>query len=94
MVENWVLCLSFAEREMLCNNDWLTDLDMNSVQTLLKKQFPQIGGLQNTAVLQSSRIMQSFPDGCGSLQIVHINNKHWVVASTLNCHKSDVSIYV
>lgn len=85
--------LSLAEREMLCNNDWLTDLHMNSVQVLLKKQFPQIGGLQNTAVLQSSRIMQSFPDGCGSLQIVHINNNHWVVASTLNCHKSDISVY-
>ena len=85
--------LSLAEREMLCNNDWLTDLHMNSVQVLLKKQFLQIGGLQNTAVLQSSRIMQSFPDGCGSLQIVHINNNHWVVASTLNCHKSDISVY-
>ena len=38
-------------------------------------------------------VMQSFPNGCGSLQIAHINNNHWVVASTLNYHKSDISIY-
>ena len=66
--------LSLAEREMLCNNDWLTDLHMNSVQVLLKKQFLQFGGLQNTAVLQSSRIMQPFPNDQESLQIVHVNN--------------------
>ena len=78
---------------MLCKDDWLTDLHMNSVQELLKKQFPHIGGFQNTAVLQSSRITQPFPTNQGSLQIVHINNNHWVVASTLNCHKADISIY-
>ena len=78
---------------MLCNNHWLTDLHMNSVQFLLKKQFPQIGGLQNTAVLQSNRITQPFSTDHGSLQIVHISNNHWVVVSTLNCHKADISIY-
>ena len=85
--------LTLAEREMLCNNDWLTDLHMNSVQVLLKKQFPQFGGLQNTAVLQSSRVMQPFPNDQESLQIVHVNNNHWIVASTVNCHKADISIY-
>ena len=85
--------LSLAEREMLCNNDWLTDLHMNSVQVLLKKQFPQFGGLQNTAVLQSSRIMQPFPNDQESLQIVHVNNNHWIVATTANCHEADISIY-
>ena len=85
--------LTLAEREMLCNNDWLTDLHMNSVQVLLKKQFPQFGGLQNTAVLQSSGVMQPFPNDQESLQIVHVNNNHWIVASTVNCHKADISIY-
>ena len=45
-------------------------------------------------MLQSSSITQHFPTEQGSLQIVHINNNHWVVASTLNCHKAaDISIY-
>jgi len=44
--------LSRAERDMLCNNEWLTDVHMNAVQVLIRNQFPHIGGLQNTATLQ------------------------------------------
>ena len=34
--------LNFAEREMLCNNKWLTDLHMNCVQVLLKSSFHRL----------------------------------------------------
>ena len=49
---------------------------------------------KNTTVLQSSRITKPLPTDQRSLQIVRVNNNHWVVASTLNCHKTvDTSIY-
>jgi len=86
--------LHIAERDMLHNNEWLTDLHMNAVQVLIKKQFPHIGGLQNTSILQLKRTTKPFQDGKGSLQIIHINNNHWVVASTMNCTKNvDIIIY-
>ena len=86
-----VLCK--AERNMLCNNEWLSDLHINAVQILLKQQFPQIGGLQNTVLLQSRSHIKPFQSGVRSLQVVHINNNHWVVASTINCENADITIY-
>ena len=90
-IGSYVLCT--AERDMLCNNEWLTDLHMNAVQVLLKTQFPHIGGLQNTTLLQSKSHTKPFTTGTGSLQIIHINNNHWVVASTMNCEHADITVY-
>jgi len=90
-IGSFVLCK--AERSMLCNNEWLTDLHINAVQVLLQQQFPHIGGLQNTVLLQSKSYVKPFQHGLRSLQIIHVNNNHWVVASTMNCEKADITIY-
>jgi len=51
----WVLyTLSLTVKQILCNNMWLNNLHLNAVQSLLKKQFPHTGRLQNTIMLQSS----------------------------------------
>ena len=43
-----------------------------------------------TSIEKSTRPFQS---GKGSLQIIHIDNNHWVVASTMNCRNADIAIY-
>ena len=66
----------------------------NAVQVLIRNQFPHIGGLQNTALFQLKRSTKPFQSGKGSLQIIHIDNNHWVVASTMNCRNTNITIYV
>ena len=61
------------------------------MQVLIRNQFPHIGGLQNTQLKRSTKPFQS---GKGSLQIIHIDNNHWVVASTMNCGNTNITIYV
>jgi len=34
-----------------------------------------------------------FQNGKASLQIIHIDNNHWIVASTINCKPSNITIY-
>ena len=69
--------LTIAEK-ILVNGQWLNDLHVNAV--------PHVGGLQNTVVFQSTTFR---PISKRSLQILHINSNHWIVASTLN---NDVDI--
>ena len=86
--------LNFAEKETLCSGRWLSDLHINAVQVLLKQQFPQIGGLQNVVLLQSSKSTKPFSTTShGSLQVVPVNNSHWIVVSTLNCCTADITVY-
>ena len=86
--------LSFAEKETLCSKNWLSDLHINAIQVLLKQQYPRIGGLQNVVLLQSSKSTKPFPTTShGSLQVVPVNNSHWIVVSTLNCCRADVTVY-
>ena len=80
--------LTLAERKILINGQWLNDLHVNAVQHLVKNKFSQLGGLQNTVLFQSTTFR---PLPKGSLQILHINNNHWIVVSTL---KNDVDITV
>ena len=66
--------LKFAEKETLCDGRWLSDLHINAIQVLLKQQYPQIGGLQNVVLLQSSKSTKPFSTSShGSLQVVAVN---------------------
>ena len=90
--------LNFAEKETLCDGRWLSDLHINAVQILLKQQYPQIGGLQNVVLLQSSKSTKPFTTSShGSPQVVPVNNNHWIVVSTLNCSTvtadHDITVY-
>jgi len=72
--------LTLAEKAMLTNNHWLSDLHLNAVQELLKIQFPHIGGLRNTVTVIHTMQMQPLPKG--SIQTLHVCGNHWIVAST------------
>ena len=74
----------------ICNGMELNDHHINYCQSLLKKQFPLIGGLLLTS-LQNKPIKQKI--GCG-LQIIHCNERnHWIVASRIDSCHSPIKIY-
>ena len=59
-------------------------------QSIVKKHFPLLGGLQNT-LLQEQIII-----GCtvNTIQIVHCNKrKHWVTVTSKWCQRNKVNVY-
>ena len=55
---------------------------MSFAQKLLKEQFPDINGLQNT-LLQAKK-KQVDTGGLQPLQVVHSRGNHWIIASTVH----------
>ena len=49
-------------------------------QLLIKKQYPNITGLDPT-ILQEVGSLKPFPPGSKSLQILHTDGNHWIAAS-------------
>lgn len=58
-----------------------------AVQSLLKSQFPSIGGLKDPITQLSTKSDISLSSG--SLQILHINSNHWITVSTCNLKDVD-----
>ena len=54
-------------------------------------------GPPNCEVLATPMILQSAnvaPMPKDSIQVVHVNNNHWIVASTLECDKADIIVAI
>ena len=67
---------------LLGKTEYLNDNHMLCALILLKQAFPELGGLEST--LRQQKGLTPLPDR-PSLQILHINDNHWVVASTIDC---------
>ena len=84
--------LTKQHKNQLYGDQLLTDIHIGAAQTLIKMQFPHIGGLKNT-VLQNSMYFQPF-EGPVNLQIVHMGDiNHWIVISTVGCKGDNIEIY-
>ena len=59
-------------------------------QLLLKSQFPHINGLRDTTLQQKSTLT---PMSFRSLQILHVNENHWLTISTCGCDNASVYVY-
>ena len=68
-----------TDKEDLLHGNWLLDTRMNALH-LLKSQFPNINGLENT-LRQNVATCKPLP--VGSLQILHVNSNHCTTVSTL-----------
>ena len=81
--EYWVqeLGLRNEERDILHTGDWLNDLHVAAVNKLLKAQFPQQNGLQDTLALADLCRFQSSPTDF--VKIVNISRSHWVCVSNV-----------
>lgn len=69
---------------------WLNDSIVNAAQKMLKKQFPSINGLQDTAL----GYVMSYEIQTGQfLQIVHSVDSHWIVVSSIGLQYPDVAVF-
>ena len=85
------IVLSRRDKEKISNGEMLDDLVINSVQVLLKKQFPDLLGLQST-LLQSGK-QQGMKENHNQVQIIHSRGNHWIVASTIRARDGVVQVY-
>ena len=79
-----------TDKAVLEHGEELSDRHIQMAQSIMKKQFPLIGGLRNT-LLQGQIVI-----GCtvNTIQIVHCNKrKHWVTVTTKWCQRNKVSVY-
>ena len=68
----------------------LSDIPINIVQCLLKKQFPDLKGLQPTVYQQRTQTVESIRQDEtveNQLQITHYHGNRWIVASSVGCIK-------
>eukprot|EP00794_Sanderia_malayensis_P017245 gene17245-18965_t len=73
--------LTAEDRDILDSKDmWLNDKLINAAQILLTKQFPHIGGFQDT--LLQARFQFNIENG-EFLQIVNKNNNHWILLTNI-----------
>ena len=90
-VKTGCISLLISHKKKILNGDELNDAIMSFAQKLLKKQFPNINGLQNT-LLQAKKNMDT--SGLQRLQVIHSRGNHWIIASTVHDEGPDkVMIY-
>ncbi len=78
------------DQKALLNGHWLTDSIITAGQILLQKQNQSIGGLQPTIL--SENFQFSIQKG-EFVQIINVNNSHWLTVSNIGCPKGTVNIY-
>ena len=88
-VQNFGIKLTKADREAILKGDKLNDLVIDFAQFLLKKQFNFVSGLQSTLL----QLKKQTPQARKQLQILHVRQDHWVVASTLSDESGAIHIY-
>ena len=84
---------SFSEdmRSRILSGQWLSDEETSGAIALIKRQFPQIGGLENTLVLKHTEIVTK-AQRCDNIYIVHEADAHWVCAK-YTCRRNVFTIY-
>ena len=80
-----------SHKNTILHGNPLNDAIMSFAQKLLKKQFPNINGLQNM-LLQAKKQVDEEKSQC--LQVIHCRGNHWILASTVhNESSSRVTVY-
>ena len=85
------IVLTRRDKDKISKGEMLDDLVINSVQILLKKQFPNLLGLQST-LLQSSD-QGGMKENHSQVQVIHSRGNHWIVASTIHAECGVVQVY-
>ena len=86
------LALLPCDKEAIASGAWLNDAIITAAQELLKKSSKGICGFQST---QNGRKLAFKPIKSGSdfVQLFHIHNSHWVVASNIGCQYNAIGVY-
>ena len=83
-------CLTPAQRSILSSNKWLDDVLINLGQSMLQEKFLHIGGLQSVVLAEKFALI---PQTGEFLQVLNVNNNHWVLLSTIGCPPATVNVY-
>lgn len=75
------------------NDSWLTDDEIDHTQGLLLQKFPQMPGLQNRMLFGPLHAPRVAAPAKGFVQILNLNNSHWLCASTVGCEAGIINIY-
>ena len=67
-----------GDKECLSRGKWLTDSLINAVQSLLRNQYPHIGGLQSTSLGETLSFETQRKEFA---QVLNIGGYHWVTIS-------------
>lgn len=79
--------------EAVIMGEMLTDVHINLAQSLLKRQFDKLNGLNNT-LYQARKVTWTKAAVANKLQIIHCKGRnHWIVATTVNCTPGIVKVY-
>lgn len=93
-VKKWVSVgrteLTMADKECLSSDGWHNDKHVHAAQQLLKKENPYVGGLQDP-VLQMAHSFEI--EGGEFVQILHMNNNHWITISSIGCSPGCIKLY-
>ena len=91
----WATCagtkikLYQEDKVLVERNQRLNDKHINFAQAMLRGQFPQCYGLQNT-LLQGRH---KYNTTIKMVQILHVRGDHWVVISNLLCPENEIRLY-
>ena len=87
----WVksLGLYVSDRQHLLTGEWLSDAVINAAQVLLKKCYPEVRGLQMTAL--GFTLSYAVEDG-EFVQILNTKN-HWITKSNIGCPANSINVY-
>ena len=81
--------LKHSDKKIIEDGSQLTDKHIQLAQTLIRGQFPRIGGLQSTLLQERYHNLPS-----NSIQVVHcLKRHHWIVASNVLSASGHVHIY-
>ena len=81
--------LTYRDKHILVNGKSLTDMHINLGQQILQSQFKSFNGLQST-LYQSKHPIHNTSN---AIQIIHVQDSHWAVISTVGCDGQNVVMY-
>ena len=100
-MDYWIpqLRLFKSDKCILTSHQWLNDNIISATQCLLEKQTAgKIYGWQSTQFSKRKGLFHQVPAGSPFIQLLHVDNNHWVATSDLNVHgkgslKDTICIY-
>ena len=89
----WIQDLELRQQDktQLIEGSWLTDKHINASNKLLKQQCPNQNGQQDTLVLAEKLMWRS--NTKDFVQIINLNNLHWVCVSNIGCPDNTIDVY-
>lgn len=95
MPEIWVKIgktkLTEEDRNILFSGDWLNDRHIDAAQEMLHQQHPEISGFQSCPMFYTKTY--DIQRGKKFVQIIHVNENHWITVSTVGCVPGNVKVY-